>query len=73
MLEQMDIRPLKKRDIVSTSEAHKAAFIRQEMSYEYIACNAKAYPKFLLPKMKTKKLLAIFIGVRKWLPIRSCP
>lgn len=41
----MDIRLFNDRDLISTSEVHKAAFIRQKMSYEWIECNAKAYPK----------------------------
>lgn len=41
----MNIRQFEKEDLVSTSEVHKAAFIRQSMSYEWIECNSNAYPK----------------------------
>lgn len=41
----MNIRPFEQSDLVATSEVHKAAFIRQHMSYEWIRCNSNAYPK----------------------------
>ena len=41
----MNIRPFEKDDLASTSEVHKAAFLRQKMSYEWIECNSNAYPK----------------------------
>ena len=44
----MNIRPFEKEDLVETSAVHKAAFTRQKMSYEWIKCNANAFPKSLL-------------------------
>lgn len=41
----MNIRLYENKDLSETAEVHKAAFIRQEMSYEWIECNSKAYPK----------------------------
>jgi len=45
---KMIIRPFKSYDLNETSEVHKAAFIRQKMSYEWIECNSKVYPKSLI-------------------------
>ncbi|MDJ0722538.1 MAG: GNAT family N-acetyltransferase [Desulfobacterales bacterium] len=45
MLLKMNIRPFEMKDLTATSEVHKAAFIRQTRSYEWIECNSKAYPK----------------------------
>ncbi len=45
MLFKMNIRPFEIKDLAVTSKVHKAAFIRQKMSYEWIECNFKAYPK----------------------------
>ncbi len=41
----MTIRPLQDQDIESVAKVHKAAFIRQEKSKEWIHCNSKAFPK----------------------------
>lgn len=41
----MKIRLFENKDLAGTAEVHKAAFIRQTMSYEWIECNAGAYPK----------------------------
>ncbi len=41
----MNIRLINKEDIAATAEVHKAAFTRQTMSYEWIECNSKGYPK----------------------------
>ena len=45
ILLKMNIRPFEINDLAATSEVHKAAFIRQKMSYEWIECSFKAYPK----------------------------
>lgn len=44
-LHNMKIRLFDKKDLAGTAEVHKATFIRQTMSYEWIECNAGAYPK----------------------------
>ncbi|MCP3926582.1 MAG: GNAT family N-acetyltransferase [Desulfobacterales bacterium] len=41
----MKIRSLKVEDIEQTAEVHKAAFIRQGQSLEWIECNNKAFPR----------------------------
>lgn len=41
----MIIRQFEKEDLLATSKVHKAAFIRQKMSYEWIECNSNAFPK----------------------------
>ena len=41
----MKIRPLTNNDLDKTAEVHKAAFVRQTMSKEWIECNNNAYPK----------------------------
>lgn len=41
----MKIRPFNKNDLEKTAEVHKAAFIRQKMSKEWIESNSNAYPR----------------------------
>jgi predicted N-acetyltransferase YhbS len=41
----MKIRPLQQQDIENTARVHKAAFVRQEMSNEWIRSNSKAFPR----------------------------
>lgn len=41
----MNIRRFEKYDLEATAEVHGKAFIRQKMSYEWIECNSKAFPK----------------------------
>ena len=43
--ENMKIRPFNKNDLEKTAEVHKAAFIRQQMSKEWIESNSSAYPR----------------------------
>ncbi|NNK95049.1 MAG: GNAT family N-acetyltransferase [Desulfobacterales bacterium] len=43
----MKIRPLQKQDIEKTAKVHKAAFVRQELSDEWIRSNSKAFPRVL--------------------------
>jgi len=45
MHRNMKIRPLQNIDIENTSKVHKAAFVRQKMSKEWIESNAKAFPR----------------------------
>lgn len=40
----MNIRPFENKDLFETAEVHKAAFIRQKMSYQWVKYNSKAYP-----------------------------
>ncbi|MEH0022629.1 MAG: GNAT family N-acetyltransferase [Desulfobacter sp.] len=42
----MKIRPFENKDLKAAAVVHRAAFKRQRMSYEWIECNAKAYPRF---------------------------
>ena len=42
---KMNIRPFENKDLESTAEVHKKAFVRQKMSYEWIECNSKSFPK----------------------------
>lgn len=44
----MNIRPYTKEDLTSTAEVHRAAFIRERLSREWIEFSANAYPKSLL-------------------------
>ena len=41
----MQIRPLQQQDIEKTAKVHKAAFVRQELSHEWIKSNSKAFPR----------------------------
>ncbi len=41
----MNIRPFENEDLDATAEVHQKTFIRQDMSYEWIECNSKAFPK----------------------------
>jgi len=41
----MNIRPLKHNDIEKTAKVHKAAFVRQKLSNEWIESNSKAFPR----------------------------
>ena len=41
----MKIRPFQKKDLEKTAAVHKAAFIRQQMSKEWIESNSNAYPR----------------------------
>lgn len=41
----MKIRPFKIFDLEKAADVHKAAFIRQNLSYEWIECNSKAFPR----------------------------
>ena len=41
----MKIRPFNKKDLAKTAAVHKAAFVRQQMSTEWIASNFQAYPR----------------------------
>lgn len=43
----MNIRPLQQQDIENTARVHKAAFVRQELSNEWIRSNSKAFPRVL--------------------------
>lgn len=42
---KLKIRAFRKGDLAPAAVVHKAAFARQTMSYEWIECNANAYPK----------------------------
>lgn len=44
----MKIRPFKEKDLTPTSTIHRAAFPRQQLSSEWIACCWKSFPKSLL-------------------------
>ena len=44
----MNIRQMMAHDINPVAEVHKAAFVRQTMSQEWIRCNFSAYPRMLL-------------------------
>jgi ribosomal protein S18 acetylase RimI-like enzyme len=44
----MNVRPMTVHDIDPVAEVHKAAFIRQTMSQEWIRCNFSAYPRMML-------------------------
>ncbi len=41
----MKIRQFNIKDLSKTAEVHKAAFVRQQLSKEWIASNSKAYPR----------------------------
>ena len=41
----MNIRPLQHNDIEKTAKVHKAAFVRQNLSNEWIESNSKAFPR----------------------------
>ncbi len=41
----MKIRPFHKDDLQETADVHKASFIRQKQSLEWIECSSRAYPK----------------------------
>lgn len=41
----MKIRQFEGTDLLATAAVHRAAFARQQMSYEWVECNAKSYPK----------------------------
>ncbi len=43
----MLIRLMKKEDLLDTSNVHKAAFVRQKNSFEWLECNLNAAPRFL--------------------------
>jgi len=44
----MNIRQMKSQDVGPVAEVHKAAFIRQTMSRDWIQCNFNAYPRMQL-------------------------
>jgi ribosomal protein S18 acetylase RimI-like enzyme len=44
----MNVRQMTAHDIRSVAEVHKAAFVRQTMSRDWIQCNFKAYPRMYL-------------------------
>ena len=50
----MIIRKFNCDDLEATAEIHKAAFLRQKMSTEWIECNSKAYPKSQIFVAETK-------------------
>ena len=41
----MNIRPFNHKDLEKTAQVHKAAFVRQTLSKEWIESNSKAYPR----------------------------
>ncbi len=43
----MNIRFMKEADLCKAALIHKNAFVRQQLSYEWLACNLKAFPRFL--------------------------
>lgn len=43
----MKIRMMNSSDLTGASLVHKAAFPRQSFSCEWLACNLRAYPRFL--------------------------
>ena len=51
----MKIRRFEKKDLEAAATVHKAAFERQQMSYEWIECNSKAYPRFQIFVAETRE------------------
>jgi predicted N-acetyltransferase YhbS len=43
----MKIGLMKETDLTSAALAHKEAFPRQQLSYQWLQCNLKAFPRFL--------------------------
>ncbi len=43
----IDIRFLKSEDLEQAAQVHKEAFVRQQLSYEWLECNLKAFPRVL--------------------------
>lgn len=41
----MNIRPIQQQDIEKTAKVHNAAFVRQELSSEWIKSNSRAFPR----------------------------
>lgn len=43
----MKVRIMEASDLNGSAAVHKAAFPRQQYSYEWLSCNLKAFPRFL--------------------------
>lgn len=57
----MQIRFMSRSDLPAASEVHKAAFFRQQMSYEWLECNLNAFPRFLSFVAETDSGIAGYI------------
>jgi len=58
------IRPMKEKDIAETAEIHSKTFMRQSLSYEWISCNFKAFPriKYFVAEIEEK-----IVGYVQWI------
>ena len=63
----MNIRPLTPSDIEKTARVHKAAFVRQELSNEWIESNSKAYPRvqYYVAEHQDNKIVGYIQWVQK--------
>lgn len=60
-MNEMIIRPFTVEDLENTAEVHRKAFVRQNMSYEWIECNSKAYPKSQIFVAEKNKIIVGYI------------
>ena len=57
----MLVRLLQQRDLESAAHVHGLTFIRQSMSYEWLECSFKAYPRIMLYVIEIQKQVAGYI------------
>ena len=57
----MNVRQMTAQDIHPAAEVHKAAFVRQSMSQDWIQCNFNAYPRMQLFVAEEEGVIAGYI------------